>query len=59
MKMNEFMNVMQESLKSLMQEYETEQSAIINDLEEQIKQRDELIKKLRLGMCLGINLKLN
>lgn len=47
MKMNEFMNVMQESLKSLMQEYETEQSAIINDLEEQIKRRDELINKMR------------
>lgn len=47
MKMNEFMNVMQESLKSLMQEYDAEQSAIINDLEEQIKQRDELINKMR------------
>lgn len=47
MKLNEFMNVMHESLKSLMQEYETEQSAIINDLEEQIKQRDELINKMR------------
>lgn len=47
MKMNEFMNVMQESIESLMQEYKAEQSAIINDLEEQIKQRDELINKMR------------
>lgn len=47
MKMNEFMNVMQESIESLMQEYKAEQSAIINDLEEQIKQRDELINKTR------------
>lgn len=47
MKTNEFMNKMQESLKPLLQEYEAEQSAIINDLEEQIKQRDELIDKMR------------
>ena len=47
MKTNEFMNKMQESLKPLLQEYEAEQSAIINDLEEQIKQRDELINKMR------------
>lgn len=45
--MNEIMNVMQESLKSLMQKYEAEQSATINDLKEQIKQRDELIDKMR------------
>lgn len=47
MKMNEFMNVMQESIESLMQEYKAEQSAIINDLEEQIKKRDELINRMR------------
>ena len=48
MKTNEFMNKMQESLKPLLQEYEAEQSATINDLKEQIKQRDELINKMRL-----------
>lgn len=47
MKTNEFMNKMQESLKPLLQEYEAEQSATINDLKEQIRQRDELIDKMR------------